>query len=165
MGAAVDIAGEHSAAGEPAGDVTVRGPERLLPFTVPAAWLPRMVDEAPAWMLLAAAADGTSRLTGASELRVKESDRIAALAAGLRTLGIDAQESRDGLAVTGGQPRGGGRIVTHHDHRIAMAFAALALRSEEPIWFDDLSSVPTSYPAFFETLAALGGTLVPEDTV
>ena len=165
MGAAVDIAGERSAAGEPAGDVTVRGPERLLPFTVPAAWLPRMVDEAPAWMLLAAAADGTSQLTGASELRVKESDRIAALAAGLRTLGIDAQESRDGLAVTGGQPRGGGRIVTHHDHRIAMAFAALALRSEEPIWFDDLSSVPTSYPAFFETLAALGGTLVPEDTV
>lgn len=163
MGAVVEIGAERTAAGEPAGDVTVRGPERLVPFTVPAAWLPRMVDEAPAWMLLAAAADGTSHLTGASELRVKESDRIASIATGLRALGIDARETADGLTVTGGEPRGGARIVTHHDHRIAMAFAALALRSHEPIWFDDLASVPTSYPAFFETLAALGGTLVPED--
>ncbi|MCE9626361.1 MAG: 3-phosphoshikimate 1-carboxyvinyltransferase [Candidatus Eisenbacteria bacterium] len=163
MGAHVSIANERDAAGEPAGDVTVRGPERLAPFTVPAEWLPRMVDEAPAWVLLASAAEGTSQLTGAGELRVKESDRIASLAAGLRAVGIEAHESPDGLAVTGGTPRGGARIVTHHDHRIAMAFAVLGTRCSEPVWFDDLASVPTSYPAFFETLAELGGALVPED--
>lgn len=163
MGASISITAPRDAAGEPVGDVTVTGPGELQPFTVPALWLPRMVDEAPAWVLLAAAASGTSRLTGASELRVKESDRIASLAAGLRALGLEAQESADGLAVTGGTPRGGVRIVTHHDHRIAMAFAALASRCDEPVWFDDLASVPTSYPGYFETLAALGGALVPED--
>ena len=144
-------------------DVTVIGPERLRAFDVPAEWLPRMVDEAPAWAVLAAAAEGVSRLQGASELRVKESDRIASLAAGLQAMGLEAEERSDGLAVTGGTPRGGARIVTHHDHRIAMAFAILALRGDDPVWFDDLRSVPTSYPAFFDTLAGLGGTLVPEE--
>lgn len=162
MGAGVVVEHERSAAGEPAGDVTVTGPESLRPFAVPADWLPRMVDEAPAWAVLAAAAAGTSRLTGAGELRVKESDRIATLAAGLRAVGITAQESADGLAVTGGLPHGGARIATHHDHRIAMAFAVLASRMSEPLWFDDLASVPTSYPAFFETLVALGGEVLPE---
>jgi 3-phosphoshikimate 1-carboxyvinyltransferase len=162
MGAEVRIEHESLAAGEPAGDVTVTGPESLRAFTVPAAWLPRMVDEAPAWAVLASAARGVSRLTGAAELRVKESDRIASIAAGLRALGIEASESADGLAVTGGAPRGGARIVTHHDHRIAMAFAVLGSRLAEPVWFDDLASVPTSYPGFLDTLAALGGELVPE---
>ena len=163
MGARVEISGERESAGEPVGDVTVTGPERLLAFSVPAEWLPRMVDEAPAWAVLAAAADGVSQLSGASELRVKESDRIASLASGLRALGLEAAETPDGLAVTGGVPRGGARIHTHHDHRIAMAFAILALRADEPVWFDDLASVPTSYPMFFETLAGLGGALIPEE--
>ena len=163
MGATVRIENREAAAGEPVGDVTVIGPERLRAFDVPAEWLPRMVDEAPAWAVLAAAADGVSRLQGASELRVKESDRIASLAAGLHAMGLQAEEQPDGLAVTGGTPRGGARIVTHHDHRIAMAFAVLALRCDEPVWFDDLRSVPTSYPAFFDTLAGLGGVLVPEE--
>lgn len=162
MGVPVTIEHAREAAGEPVGDITVVGPERLRPFTVPAEWLPRMVDEAPAWAVLAAAADGVSQLTGAGELRVKESDRLASLAAGLRALGLSAVESAEGLAVTGGTPRGGTRIATHHDHRIAMAFAVLALRADEPVVFDDLASVPTSYPAFFDTLAGLGGTLVPE---
>ena len=162
MGAVVEIEHEHESAGEPVGDVTVTGPEYLKSFTVPAEWLPRMVDEAPAWAVVAAAARGVSRLTGASELRVKESDRIASIAAGLHAVGIVADATADTLAVTGGVPHGGARIATHHDHRIAMAFAVLASRMSEPLWFDDLSSVPTSYPAFFATLTDLGGGLVPE---
>lgn len=162
MGAAVDVAPAGETAGEPWGDVTVTGPERLRAFDVPAAWLPRMVDEAPAWAIVAAAASGTSRLSGAGELRVKESDRIASLAAGLHALQIECEARADGLEVTGGTPRGGARIATHHDHRVAMAFAALGARLAEPVWFDDLSSVPTSDPAFFDTLAALGAELVPD---
>ncbi len=163
MGARVTIEHARLAAGEPVGDVTVIGPERLRAFDVPAEWVPRMVDEAPAWAALAACAEGVSRLSGAGELRVKESDRVATIAAGLRALAFDVHEAPDGLAVTGGVPRGGARIATHHDHRIAMAFAVLALRADEPVWFDDLASVPTSYPAFFDTLAGLGGALEPEE--
>ena len=163
MGASVDVAGEKVVSGEPRGDVTVTGPERLRAFDIPAAWLPRMVDEVPAWAVVASAAQGTSRLTGAGELRVKESDRIASVAAGLRALGIDCEEGRDGLDVTGGSAHGSARILTHHDHRIAMAFAVLAARLSEPVWFDDLASVPTSYPAFFETLESLGAELVLDE--
>jgi 3-phosphoshikimate 1-carboxyvinyltransferase len=162
MGVSIAIERERVEAGEPVGDVTVTGPETLKPFEVPAAWLPRMVDEAPAWAVVAAAARGTSRLGGAGELRVKESDRIASIAAGLRAVGIAVQETPDGLAVTGGLPRGGARIETRQDHRIAMAFAVLGCRAHEPLWFDDLGSVLTSYPAFFDTLAALGGGVTPE---
>ena len=162
MGADVRVEAERTETGEPVGDVTVRGPARLRAFDVPAAWLPRMIDEAPAWAIVAAAAHGTSRLSGASELRVKESDRIASLAAGLAVVGIEAEERPDGLAVTGGVARGGGRIATRHDHRVAMAFAVLGARLDRPLAFDDLSSVPTSYPAFFETLAALGADIVAD---
>jgi 3-phosphoshikimate 1-carboxyvinyltransferase len=162
MGARVAIERERVEAGEPTADVSVTGPDELTAFDVPAAWLPRMVDEAPAWAVVAAAARGTSRLAGASELRVKESDRIASIAAGLRAVGIAVEESADALAVTGGRPRGGAHIATHHDHRIAMAFAVLGCRAREPLWFDDLASVATSYPAFFQTLAALGGGVTPE---
>ncbi len=126
----------------------------------------RMVIESTARTALgalAACAEGVSRLSGAGELRVKESDRVATIAAGLRALAFDVHEAPDGLAVTGGVPRGGARITTQHDHRIAMAFAVLALRADEPVWFDDLASVPTSYPSFFDTLAGLGGSLEPEE--
>ena len=160
MGALVRVADERLETGEPVGDVTVQGPESLRAFDVPPAWLPRMIDEAPAWAIVAAAARGTSRLSGAGELRVKESDRIASLAAGLAAVGIEAVEHPDGLAVTGGRARGGGSIETRHDHRVAMAFAVLGARLEQPIAFDDVSSVPTSYPAFFDTLASLGADVV-----
>jgi 3-phosphoshikimate 1-carboxyvinyltransferase len=162
MGAGVFVANETVQAGEPVGDVTVTGPEALSAFDVPGAWLPRMVDEVPVWAVVASVARGTSRLTGAGELRVKESDRLASIAAGLGALGVVVEERPDGLAVTGGPVRGGVRIITHHDHRIAMAFAVLGCRTGDPILFDDLASVPTSYPGFFETLAALGGELVPD---
>ena len=161
MGVDVRVERERVETGEPVGDVTVRGPEALRAFDVPAAWLPRMIDEAPAWAIVAAAARGTSRLAGAQELRVKESDRIATIAAALAVVGIDVEERADGLAVTGGSARGGGRIETRHDHRVAMAFAALGARLEQPLAFDDVASVPTSFPAFFDTLASLGAEVVP----
>jgi len=156
---------EREETGEPVADVTVTGPGSLRAFDVPSEWLPRMIDEAPAWAVVAAAARGTSRITGAGELRVKESDRITALAESLAAVGIEARESPDGLEVTGGRARGGARIATRHDHRVAMAFAVLGARLEEPLAFDDLASVATSYPTFFETLAALGAEVVPESAL
>jgi 3-phosphoshikimate 1-carboxyvinyltransferase len=162
MGAGVEVREEPAgaAAGEPAGDVTVTGPERLRAFDVPPAWVPRLVDEAPAWAVVASHAGGISRLRGAGELRVKESDRIAALAEGLRATGIACEEFPDGLAVHGGRAHGGGRIATRGDHRIAMAFAALASRLDEPLWLDDVASVPTSDPGYLATLAALGAEVI-----
>lgn len=155
MGAPVEVANEREEAGEPVGDVTVRGPERLRAFDVPAEWVPRLVDEVPAWVVAASAAPGVSRVTGASELRVKESDRIASLVRNLGRVGLAARELPDGLEVEGGRPRGG-LVQADLDHRVVMAFAALATRAEGPVTFDDASSVATSYPGFWRDLAALG---------
>jgi len=162
MGAGVRITNTTTSAGESAGDVSVTGPAALKSFAVPADWLPRMVDEAPAWAVVAAAAPGTSRLSRAAELRVKESDRIASIAAGLAAAGITAETSADGIAVTGGSPRAGAVIATEHAHRIAMAFAVLGSRLAEPLWLDDVTNVATSWPAFFETLASLGARITTD---
>jgi 3-phosphoshikimate 1-carboxyvinyltransferase len=156
MGARVETSNARESAGEPLGDVCVSGPDRLRAFDVPEAWVPRMLDEVPAWVVVASAASGTSRLTGASELRVKESDRLAALAAGLQTLGIACDERPDGLAVTGGALERGGHIQAHLDHRIAMAFAALGTRAIASVWIDDVTSIATSFPGYLELLAELG---------
>ncbi|MFN8588570.1 MAG: 3-phosphoshikimate 1-carboxyvinyltransferase [Candidatus Eisenbacteria bacterium] len=155
MGAGVERANLRDEAGEPVADVTVTGPDALRAFDVPPEWVPRLVDEVPAWIVVATAASGTSRVSGASELRVKESDRIRSLAANLASAGADVRELPDGLEVAGGPVRGA-RIEAHLDHRIVMAFAALGARTREPMTFDDVSSVATSYPGFFETLAGLG---------
>jgi 3-phosphoshikimate 1-carboxyvinyltransferase len=155
MGAGVEVTPRADAAGEPIADVRVTGPERLRAFEVPEAWVPRLIDEVPAWVVVASAATGTSRLRGAGELRVKESDRLTALAAGLAALGITCEEHRDGLAVEGGVPRGG-RIEARLDHRIAMAFAALGCRAREPVRIDDVTSIATSFPGYLELLASLG---------
>jgi len=154
MGAMVERAGVHEAAGEPVGDVTVEGPDALRPFDVPAAWVPRLIDEVPAWTLAASAAHGTSHLSGAAELRVKESDRLAVLASDLTVLGVAVTEAPDGLAVTGG-PVGGGRVSSAGDHRIAMTMALFGLRAAEPVLVDDASGIDTSYPEFFADLDAL----------
>lgn len=155
MGADVRVSRRREAAGEPLGDVTVRGPESLRAFDVPPAWVPRLVDEVPAWIVLACAAPGTSRVSGAAELRVKESDRIVALAHNLAAAGIEARERPDGLEIVGGRPRDA-RIEAHLDHRIVMAFAALGACTGATMTFDDVSSVATSFPGFFPLLASLG---------
>ncbi len=155
MGASVERANERDEAGEPVADVTVTGPGRLSAFDVPAEWVPRLVDEVPAWVIAATAADGVSRVTGAAELRVKESDRVRALATNLARVGATVRELPDGLEIGGGEVHGA-RIEAHLDHRIVMAFAALGARTRAPMTFDDVASVATSYPTFFPTLAALG---------
>ncbi len=156
MGAGVTITEGPEAAGEPTGDVTVTGPERLRAIALPPEWLPRMIDEVPAWCVAAAAAEGTSTLSGAAELRLKESDRIATLAAGLSALGITAEERPDGLAITGG-PAAGGVVDAAGDHRIAMAFAVLGARARGPVRIDAAQGIATSYPSFTATFRALGG--------
>ncbi len=160
MGGHVTVERARDESGEPVGDVTVEGPDQLVAFDVPAEWVPRMLDEVPAWVVVASAAAGTSRLSGASELRVKESDRLSTLAQGLGVLGIACEERPDGLEVTGGEARGRGRIATRLDHRIAMAFAAIGCRTREPVWLDDVSHVATSFPGYFDMLAALGAGVV-----
>lgn len=159
MGAHLRVSHPRTEAGEPVGDVTVEGPEELRAFDVPAEWVPRLIDEAPAWVLLATAARGVSRLTGAGELRVKESDRIELLARNLRACGVAVREAPDGIEVTGGPVRGA-TIEAAFDHRIVMAFAALGARCDAPMRFDDVSSVYTSYPNFFSTLQSLGGEVI-----
>ncbi len=159
MGASVRVSHPREEAGEPVGDVTVEGPDQLLAFDVPAEWVPRLIDEAPAWVLLATAARGASRLTGATELRVKESDRIALLARNLIACGVAVRESSDGIEITGG-PVHGAAIEAALDHRIVMAFAALGARCDEPMRFEDVSSVYTSYPNFFSTLESLGAEVI-----
>jgi 3-phosphoshikimate 1-carboxyvinyltransferase len=156
MGARVERREDATAGGESVGEVTVTGPDALEACDIPADWVPRMIDEIPAWCVVAVAARGISRLTGASELRVKESDRLAVLAANLTTLGIAVTETPEGLAIQGG-PVGGGRVMTHLDHRIAMTFAVLGTRARGPIEIDDATAIATSYPGFVETLRTLGG--------
>ena len=156
MGARVDIERTGENAGEDVGRVTVTGPARLEACDVPPEIVPSLVDEIPAWAVAASAARGTSRLAGAAELRVKESDRLAALALNLSGLGIAVAERPDGLEITGGPVRGGS-VAAGGDHRIAMAFAVLGARASGPIEVDDASSIATSFPGFLETFLALGG--------
>lgn len=156
MGAGITRRETGLEAGEPVGDVMVTGPDELLAADVPAAQVPAMVDEIPAWAIAASAARGASSVSGAAELRVKESDRLAVIARNLAALGIECRERADGLTITGGRPRGGS-VAAFGDHRIAMAFALLALRASGPVTIDDTAAIATSFPGFSKALAALGG--------
>jgi 3-phosphoshikimate 1-carboxyvinyltransferase len=145
-------AGEQG--GEPVSDLRVRHAP-LRGIEVPVEHVPDMIDEFPALFVAAACASGTTLVRGAAELRVKESDRIATMAAGLRTLGIRVDEAPDGAAVHGGQLRGGS-IDSHGDHRIAMAFAIAAQRADGEVRIGDVANVATSFPGF-DTLARGAG--------
>ncbi len=161
MGAAITRDRVRVEAGEEVGDVTVTG-ARLRGVDVPPEWLPRWIDEVPAWIVAAASAAGTSRVGGAAELRVKESDRIASLAAGLHALGIGVREAPDGLEITGG-PAAGGEVRARGDHRLAMAFALLGAAATAPVTIDDAGSIGTSYPGFAATFQRLGGRIEFEE--
>ncbi len=158
MGARITRSPVREEHGEPIGDVTVEGTDDLRAVEVAAEDLPRWIDEVPAWIVAAAVARGTSRISGASELRVKESDRISALASGLASVGISVRESPDGLEIVGGRPQGG-RVDARGDHRVAMAFAVLGLHARSPIRVDDVAAIETSFPGFAGTFAELGGNL------
>ena len=154
MGA--DIVEENHAThgGEPVADLVVRH-ARLHGIAVPEALVPDMIDEFPALFIAAACADGATVVSGAAELRVKESDRLAAMATGLRTLGLRVDETPDGATVHPG-PLGGGTIESHGDHRIAMAFAVAAQRASGQVRIEDVANVATSFPGFDRLAAGCG---------
>ena len=152
MGAAVRYAAESDQGGEPVADVTVSA-GTLRGVEIAAAEVPALIDELPLIACVAARASGETRVTGAAELRVKESDRIRAIVANLRALGADAEELPDGFAVRGSEKALRGRVVTHGDHRIAMAFGVLGAVAGNTIECDDPSCVTVSYPTFWDALA------------
>jgi 3-phosphoshikimate 1-carboxyvinyltransferase len=164
MGAGVERSRLREECGEPIGDVTVTGPGYLQGCDIEPAEVATLIDEVPAWAVVASAAHGTSRIRGAGELRVKESDRIGLLAANLGRLGIAVEEAADGLAVTGGPIRGGA-VEADDDHRLAMAFAVLGTRASGPVTVAGAGGIGTSYPGFGETFTALGGDFVQAGTV
>ena len=146
MGADITEHDPRTSGGEPVADLLVRyAPLRGL--EVPEAWVPDMIDEFPALFVAAAAARGRTVVRGASELRVKESDRIAAMAHGLRALGVSVDEAPDGAAIEGGRIQGG-RIDSRGDHRIAMSFAIAAQLADREVHIDDVANVATSFPGF-----------------
>ena len=153
MGAAVRVVEETERHGEPVGTVRV-SPADLKAVTVTAQEVPSLIDELPLVACLAARADGETQITGASELRVKESDRIAAVVANLRSLGVDADELPDGMRVRGSAGTLRGRIATHGDHRIAMAFGVLGALPGNEIVVDDPDCCAVSFPDFWAQLAA-----------
>ena len=159
FGARVRVEVTATAAGEPRGSITVEG-DRMGSLEIAPDEVPGLIDELPAIAALAAHG-GQVTVRGASELRVKESDRIAALVAGFRALGINADERADGFVIAGpaaGSTRpSGGRADARGDHRMAMAFAIAALAAEQPSTIDGSDAVAISYPGFFETLGRLVG--------
>lgn len=156
MGAEIAIGNERLVGGEPVGDLAVRA-AALKGVTVPAARAPLMIDEYPVLAVAAAFADGDTMMEGVDELRVKESDRIAVTIAGLKANGVEAEESEGRLVVHGkGMAKGGGRVATDFDHRIAMSFLVLGLAAEAPVTIDDATPIATSFPAFRTVMTGLG---------
>jgi len=155
MGA--DITEENPAeqGGEPVADLLVRHAP-LKGARIPEALVPDMIDEFPALFVAAAAAEGQTVVTGAAELRVKESDRLAAMATGLRTLGVQVDETEDGATIHGGAVLGSGTIESHGDHRIAMAFAIAGQLTDGEVRINDVANVATSFPGF-DSLAGGAG--------
>jgi 3-phosphoshikimate 1-carboxyvinyltransferase len=160
MGADIAIENRKLAGGEEVGDLRVRY-SRLSGVRVPASRAPSMIDEYPVLAVLAAFAEGTTRMEGLEELRVKESDRLAAVEAGLQANGVFSQSGPDWLEVTGGGAPGGGRVVTHMDHRIAMSFLVMGLASRIHTTVDDSRFIATSFPDFTGLMNGLGARMAP----
>lgn len=155
MGVAPDVSAAGSEAGaEPVGSVTVR-PAALRATSVEGGEVPRLIDELPLVAVLGARAEGVTRIRDASELRAKESDRIAAMVENLRAVGVRAEELADGLEVEGGDAPLSGRVRTHGDHRIAMAFGVLAASGPHDIEIDDPGAASVSFPGFWDLLDRL----------
>ncbi|MGA7541302.1 MAG: 3-phosphoshikimate 1-carboxyvinyltransferase [Steroidobacteraceae bacterium] len=141
--------------GEPVADIEVHK-SRLKGIRVPPSLVPLSIDEFPVLFIAAALAEGETLVRGALELRLKESDRLAAMAQGLSVLGVENQLLEDGLWIRGGAALGGGTIESHGDHRIAMAFAVAGLAAKSPIEIRDVANVATSFPGFLELARSAG---------
>jgi 3-phosphoshikimate 1-carboxyvinyltransferase len=159
MGADIEALDRRSAGGEELADFRVRA-RALRAVDVPAARAPSMIDEYPVLAVAASYAEGTTVMRGLKELRVKESDRLAAIAAGLRVNGVEVEIDGDDLIVHGkGRAPGGGTVATHMDHRIAMAFLVMGLASERPVAVDDTGIIATSFPGYVDMMRGLGAEL------
>ena len=164
MGADIAFENPREEGGEPVADLRVRfGP--MTGIEVPPERAPSMIDEYPILSVVAAFAEGKTVMRGVKELRVKESDRIDAMARGLEACGVRIEEDEDTLIVHGmgpGAVPGGATCATHLDHRIAMSFLILGLASKQPVSVDDASPITTSFPVFAPLMKALGASIAPD---
>ncbi|WP_157016237.1 3-phosphoshikimate 1-carboxyvinyltransferase [Mesorhizobium xinjiangense] len=161
MGANIELIDERRAGGEDVADLRVRASD-LKGVTVPADRAPSMIDEYPVLAVAASFAEGETLMQGLDELRVKESDRLSAVANGLKANHVDCEEGAASLLVRGrpgGKGLGGGTVETHLDHRIAMSFLVMGLATQDPVTIDDRSMIATSFPAFVELMRGLGAEL------
>jgi 3-phosphoshikimate 1-carboxyvinyltransferase len=158
MGADLGFENRRDEGGEPVADLVVRHGGTLRGVEVPPERAASMIDEYPVLAVLAACAEGPTTMRGIGELRVKESDRIAATARGLEACGVRVEEGEDSLVVEGraGEVPGGGTVATHLDHRIAMAFLCLGLTAARPVRVDDAAPIATSFPQFVALMRGLG---------
>jgi 3-phosphoshikimate 1-carboxyvinyltransferase len=157
MGGELSFSNPTETDGEPVADLLVRH-SPLRGVDVPPEIAPRMIDEFPILFVAAAFAEGETRASGLGELRLKESDRLAAMAQGLRSIGARVEEDEDGLVITGtaGEPLPGGAVVDPRlDHRVAMSFAVAGLASNQPVTVGDMRCADTSFPGFADLLEAL----------
>lgn len=155
MGASLEILNMHDVSGEPVADIVCRGKADLKAVSVTGEGIPSLIDEFPVLCVAAAFAEGTTLISGAAELRVKESDRITAVTTELRKMGVRIEEYPDGLSITGAERICGAEVESHGDHRIAMALAVAALAAEGTTGINGASAVEISFPEFFNTLKRL----------
>jgi 3-phosphoshikimate 1-carboxyvinyltransferase len=156
MGGDIEITPRGEAGGEPFGDVRA-AESSLRGIEIEPELVPGLIDELPILAVAASQAEGTTKVSGAGELRVKESDRIATMVAGLRALDVQIGEAPDGFQITGPAKLGEADIDSHGDHRVAMSFAVAALIARTDIRIRGWSSVDTSFPGFIETLGRARG--------
>jgi 3-phosphoshikimate 1-carboxyvinyltransferase len=141
---------------EAVGDIRIRHNGRLKGIDIPPQWVPSLIDELPIVMAMAAVSDGITRIRGAQELRVKESDRIAVMARGLELMGVRLTQYRDGMDIEGGAIRGG-KVDGAGDHRCAMSFCILGQLADSDLEVSGCGNINTSYPGFKQDLKAVGG--------
>ncbi|MCI0998707.1 MULTISPECIES: 3-phosphoshikimate 1-carboxyvinyltransferase [Ochrobactrum] len=165
MGADIEVLNERLAGGEDVADLRVKS-SKLKGVTVPPERAPSMIDEYPVLAIAATFAEGETIMDGLDELRVKESDRLAAVARGLEVNGVDCTEGEMSLTVRGrpdGKGIGGGVVATHLDHRIAMSFLVMGLASEKPVTVDDSTMIATSFPEFMDLMTGMGAKIEPSE--
>ncbi|PZO05222.1 MAG: 3-phosphoshikimate 1-carboxyvinyltransferase [Alphaproteobacteria bacterium] len=155
MGADLTIANRRNSGGEDVGDITARH-SSLKGIVVPEGRAASMIDEYPVLAATAAFAEGATVMRGIGEMRVKESDRIALMAAGLKDCGVQVEEEPEGFIVTGGPVRGGATVTTHGDHRIAMSHLVLGLAAQKAVTVDEPGMIATSFPGFIAMMQGLG---------